>query len=185
MIMTGEETKQVTKVTDVSADLLANWLDAGDTVLVDVREDFEHAEERIEGAINHPLSAFDAQRLCHECGDKRIVFHCQSGKRSREAVNQFRDSGRPLFHLADGIESWKASGRPVMHPHTRRLPIMRQVQVAAGALVALSVGLGTTVSPWFLAIAGFVGCGLMFAGITGWCGMARLLAVMPWNRIPY
>jgi hypothetical protein len=29
-----------------------------------------------------------------------------------------------------------------------------------------------------------VGAGLTFAGISGFCGMARLLAVMPWNRVP-
>jgi Protein of unknown function (DUF2892) len=28
----------------------------------------------------------------------------------------------------------------------------------------------------------FVGAGLVFAGVSDWCGMARLLALMPWNR---
>jgi hypothetical protein len=28
----------------------------------------------------------------------------------------------------------------------------------------------------------FVGAGLTFAGISGFCGMAHLLALMPWNR---
>jgi hypothetical protein len=28
-----------------------------------------------------------------------------------------------------------------------------------------------------------VGAGLTFAGISGFCGMARLLAVMPWNKV--
>jgi hypothetical protein len=31
-------------------------------------------------------------------------------------------------------------------------------------------------------LSGFVGAGLVFAGVTGFCGMARLLALMPWNR---
>lgn len=39
------------------------------------------------------------------------------------------------------------------------------------------------ISPWFALLSAFVGCGLMFAGITGWCGMAHLLAIMPWNRV--
>ena len=34
----------------------------------------------------------------------------------------------------------------------------------------------------FFALAAFVGAGLTFAGATGFCGMARLLAHMPWNR---
>jgi hypothetical protein len=46
----------------------------------------------------------------------------------------------------------------------------------------LGVALGALVSPTFYALAGFVGAGLMFAGATGFCGMARVFAAMPWNR---
>ena len=28
-----------------------------------------------------------------------------------------------------------------------------------------------------------IAAGLVFAGVSGFCGMARLLAVMPWNRV--
>ncbi len=171
-----------TQTADVSPDLLESWMRAGDTVLVDVREDYEHAEERIEGAKLRPLSAFDARAIRSEVGDRRVVFHCRSGKRSLDAAKQYGQDGEPTFHLAGGIEGWKASGRAVLRPvSTPRLPIMRQVQIAAGALVAIGVVLGVTVSPWFLGISAFVGCGLMFAGFSGWCGMAKLLAAMPWN----
>jgi len=37
-------------------------------------------------------------------------------------------------------------------------------------------------SPWWLTLPGFVGCGLVFAGVTDTCGMAMMLAKMPWNR---
>ncbi len=67
-------------------------------------------------------------------------------------------------------------------PGAPRLPVMRQVQIAAGSLVVLGVALGVLASPWFLILPAFVGCGLVFAGATGWCGMARLLGAMPWNR---
>ena len=59
---------------------------------------------------------------------------------------------------------------------------MRQVQIAAGSLVLAGVLLGAFVAPGFYALSGFVGAGLLFAGVSGFCGMARLLAVMPWNR---
>ena len=59
---------------------------------------------------------------------------------------------------------------------------MRQVQIAAGSLVVLGVLLGAFVAPEFLGLAGFVGAGLVLAGVTGWCGMATLLQAMPWNR---
>ena len=66
------------------------------------------------------------------------------------------------------------SGQPI--------EIMRQVQITAGSLVLLGVILGTWVAPAFYGLSAFVGAGLMFAGISGWCGMAKILAVMPWNR---
>jgi rhodanese-related sulfurtransferase len=60
---------------------------------------------------------------------------------------------------------------------------MRQVQIAAGSLVLLGLILSHAVAPGWIALTWFVGAGLMVAGITGFCGMARLLAVMPWNRV--
>ena len=182
MITTAEQQGKKSPTTDVSPELLASWMQSGDTVVIDVREDYEHAEERIDGAILRPLSSFDAESIRREVGPKRVVFHCRSGKRSLDAAGRYGKQGEPTFHLAGGIEGWKSAGRAVVRPVTApRLPIMRQVQITAGSLVVLGVGLGVTLSPWFLALAGFVGCGLMFAGITGWCGMAKLLAVMPWN----
>ena len=62
------------------------------------------------------------------------------------------------------------------------LPLMRQVQIAAGSLALLGVILGYTVSSIFFLLSGFVGAGLILAGVTGFCGMARLLDKMPWNR---
>jgi hypothetical protein len=59
---------------------------------------------------------------------------------------------------------------------------MRQVQIAAGSLVLLGLALAAFVSPAWAALSAFIGAGLLFAGISGWCGMARLLALMPWNR---
>ena len=60
---------------------------------------------------------------------------------------------------------------------------MRQVQIAAGGMVLLGVLFGAAVSPWFYLLSGFVGAGLVFAGVSGTCGLAALLRVMPWNRV--
>jgi hypothetical protein len=53
----------------------------------------------------------------------------------------------------------------------------------AGSLVLLGVILSQTVAPGWIWLSGFVGAGLTFAGISGFCGMARLLAAMPWNKV--
>ena len=168
---------------DVSPELLEKWIAAGDAVVVDVREDFEHASERIDGALNHPLSGFDTDELRRLCGDRRVVFHCRTGGRSSEAAERFSDEGQ-VFHLQGGIEGWKSSGRGIVRPAGGpRFEIMRQMQMTAGSLVVLGVVLGVWLNPWFLAISAFVGCGLAIAGLTGWCGMAMLLGKMPWNRV--
>lgn len=167
---------------DVDPAVLQEWMREGDCVLIDVREPFEHAAERIELAVSIPLSSMDPQSLRERFPDKRLVFHCAGGKRSAQACKRFSEvSGQPTPHLAGGIEAWKQSLLPTRKPAKAGLPIMRQVQIAAGALVLLGVVLGLAVSAWFLALSGFVGAGLVFAGITGWCGMAKLLAKLPWN----
>ena len=56
------------------------------------------------------------------------------------------------------------------------------MQIVAGGLVLIGVLLSLFWTPAFLGLSAFVGAGLMFAGVTGWCGMAHLLCVLPWNR---
>ena len=69
-----------------------------------------------------------------------------------------------------------------MFDRSAPIDIMRQVQIGAGSLVLIGVALGALVAPGFYALSAFVGAGLLFAGATGFCGMAHLLARMPWNR---
>lgn len=181
--MSTDPTSSPAKLTDVPPDVLEQWLAAGDTVLIDVREDHEHAEERIPAAMPMPLSKFDAEALRTRHPNARVVFHCRSGKRSAQAAQKFATTGGHVYHLAGGIDAWKAAGKPTHTPASApKIPVMRQVQIVAGSLVTLGVALGVTLSPWFLILSAFVGTGLVFAGATGWCGMAMMLAKMPWNR---
>lgn len=182
-MVTSQVQSRKQEVVEVSPEIIERWLKDGDTVLVDVREDFEHAEERIGGAEHAPLSKLDAEAIRLRYPGSRIVFHCKSGKRSAQAAGRLCELEGQAFHLAGGIEGWKQSGRATVKPvKGPRLPVMRQVQLVAGGLVALGALLGFTVSPWFHGLSAFVGCGLMFAGATGWCGMALILAKMPWNK---
>jgi Protein of unknown function (DUF2892) len=86
------------------------------------------------------------------------------------------------YVLQGGLEAWKRAGLPIEADSSQPLEIIRQVQIAAGGTVVLGVALGALISPWFYLLAGFIGVGLIFAGATGFCGLARLLQVMPWNR---
>jgi rhodanese-related sulfurtransferase len=181
--MSSLKTNAPPEIVDVTPELLESWLKTGDTVLIDVREDFEHAAERIDGAHHAALSDFDPDALRKVHGSQRVVFHCRSGGRSAQAAARFRAGDEPVFHLAGGLAGWKISGRQTSrNTSAPRIDVMRQVQMTSGSLVLIGVLLGAFVSPWFLVLSGFVGSGLIFAGASGWCGMGKLLGRMPWNR---
>lgn len=169
-------------VREVDAATLRRWLDDGTCVLVDVREPAEHERERIPGSTLVPLSRLDSEEL-PDVGDRRMVLHCNTGSRSERAARRLSQRTRhETWHLAGGLEAWKRDGGDVRVDEDAPLPMERQVRIAAGGLVAAGTLLGATVSPWWLALSGFVGAGLAYSGVTGACGMARILGLLPYNR---
>lgn len=158
-------------------------LDQGAT-LIDIRDADEYAAEHIADARLVPLSSLNQGTVIGTHAQETIIFHCQSGNRTRNNEERLRLAAGPASAclLAGGITSWKSDGLPVERDKRHGLPLMRQVQMVAGALVLLGVALGYGVSGGFFLLSGFVGAGLFFAGISGYCGMARLLEKMPWNR---
>ncbi len=168
-----------TAVQTVAPAAAREWITQGRAVLIDVREPDERAREWIPEAVSLPLGQVAADRLPQADG-RRIIFHCAAGMRSAEAAA--RVGGAEVYSLAGGIRGWKAAGLGVQSNARAPLPIMRQVQIVAGSLVAAGSALGAFVSPWWMLLSGFVGAGLVFAGVSGFCGMATVLARMPWNR---
>lgn len=159
-----------------------SWLAQGDTVLLDVREPAEYAREHIPGAQLAPLSSLNPAAL-DLGGARRVIVHCATGMRSAKAADQLRRAG--IVSVSDfggGIEAWRAAGYDLVVDRGAPLPIMRQVQMVAGSLILLGMGLGVLLHPGFYALAAFVGAGLLFAGASGWCGMAMLLSRLPYNR---
>jgi rhodanese-related sulfurtransferase len=102
------------KTQDWTPQQLKAALDSHEILLIDVREPAEFAAERIHGALNFPLSTFDAGAL-PAAGDKLIVFQCGSGKRSATAIGHCLKAGHGIdTHLAGGIGAWKAAGLPTV-----------------------------------------------------------------------
>jgi rhodanese-related sulfurtransferase len=161
-------------------------LDSG-ALLVDIREADEHAREKIPGARHLPLSKLDQANLAVHQGHP-VIFHCKSGGRTR--ANAPRLAGKfagtcEAFILEGGLDSWRKAGLPVASDRHQPLELQRQVQIGAGTLAVAGTLLGLFVSPWFFAVPAFVGVGLITAGLTGFCGMARILMRAPWNRSVY
>ena len=160
---------------------LAALIDAQQVQVIDVREPVEYASGHIGASRNVPLGRLGQTPL--PAGP--LVLVCQSGRRSARGLEQLRAAGHPfpISDLEGGLPSWEQAGFPLERHRKAPLPLMRQVQIAAGSLVLLGLGLGTWVGPGWLLLSAFVGAGLVFAGVSGFCGMALLLARAPWNRI--
>jgi len=163
---------------------LKEWMAKGEAVLVDVREPAEHAAQNIPGAKLVPLSTF-AQFKIGDTTRKKLVLHCQAGKRGGMACEKLlrEDPQIEVYNLEGGIAAWQQAGGVTNQSSSRRvLPLDRQVLLLAGSLVFTGSLLGYFVSPVFFLVSGFFGLGLMIAGLTGFCGGAMLLAKAPWNQ---
>jgi rhodanese-related sulfurtransferase len=155
-------------------------LETGAAVLIDIREAGEHAREHIVAARLVPLSGLSREAV--GASAKTVIFHCQSGNRT--CVNFARLAALGLDDirvLEGGLLGWKAAGLPTHLDRGKPIELQRQVMIAAGGIVLLGLLLAAVVSPWFLLLSAFVGCGLVFAGLSGRCGLALLLKRMPWN----
>ncbi len=159
-----------------------NLLNKNNILLVDIREPEEYNYEHITDAKSIPLSHIQ-QKEDLPADPNEIIFYCQSGMRSTQSASRLASlSDANIYLLEGGLNAWKKAGLPVEKNAKQPLPIMRQVQITAGSLILLGVSLGYGLSNGYFLIPGFIGVGLLFAGISGWCGMAKLLARMPWNR---
>lgn len=153
--------------------------------LIDIRERDEYVRENIAEAHLLSLSAIEkGDRLGPFDPFDTVIFHCQSGTRTAQNAQKLADAVAPakVLLLEGGLNAWKKDGQKILADKSQPLPLMRQVQIAAGTLVLIGVVLGFSIHQGFFLLSGFVGAGLLFAGISGFCGMARLLEKMPWNR---
>ncbi|MFY8149495.1 MAG: rhodanese-like domain-containing protein [Prochlorococcaceae cyanobacterium] len=165
----------------ITARALVDQLAQNRVSVIDVREPMEYVGGHIAASLNVPLSRL----LESDLPEGPLVLVCQSGNRSSQGLQRLEQSGHlaPVVDLEGGIPAWHQAGLPLRKLRNAPLPLMRQVQIAAGSLLLLGLILSHTLAPAWILLTWFVGAGLTFAGISGFCGMARLLAVMPWNRV--
>jgi rhodanese-related sulfurtransferase len=161
--------------------------EGGPAQLLDVRTPGEFAAAHVPGAKLIPLDALDAASFARERGAGEIPIYvlCQSGGRARKAIERLEGAGvRGCVLVEGGTQGWMDAGLPVNRGESKVMPLMRQVQITAGLISASGAVLALAVNPLFAIVPLVTGCGLFFAGITGFCGVAVLLAKMPWNQAP-
>lgn len=175
----------ISKSRSISPAALSALFASGDAPeLLDVRTPAEYAGAHVPGAILAPLNQLKVEDfLAQHVPGRPIYVLCHSGARASKAIEQFQRAGcEDCILVEGGTQGWINSGLPVNRGARTVLPLMRQVQIVAGSLAAMGAILALTVNLWFAILPLIVGCGLLFAGISGFCGMAHLLARMPWNQ---
>jgi len=154
--------------------------------LLDVRTSAEHATVHVPGVTLFPLDRLDATALSEQTAftkEQPLYIFCHSGARAKLAAEKLEKGGyTQCFVVQGGTQAWEQSGFPVNRGAGKTISLERQVRIAAGSLVLSGVLLSLWINPAFIGLSGFVGAGLIFAGVTDWCGMGLLLARMPWNR---
>lgn len=156
--------------------------------VLDVRSVAEYRAGHIPGAELIPIDSLSADTLGHAFKrpslghEETLYIACHAGLRALQAVERLQQAGfNNLSLIEGGTQRWKQLGLPVERCG-RALSLERQVQIAIGSLLLLKVVLGFSVHELFFALVALIGIGLVVAGTTRWCGMARLIAQLPWNR---
>ena len=176
----------MSQIETITVTELAKRADKGDVELIDVRTPVEYREVHANMAKNVPLDSLDPQQVMQSrngTAQEPLYIICQSGNRSSKACQKFHEAGYAnVISVDGGTKAWDEAGLPVVRGK-KAISLERQVRIAAGFLVLLGTVLGAFVDPYWLGLSAFVGAGLMFAGITDTCGMALILARMPWNQV--
>jgi rhodanese-related sulfurtransferase len=98
------------RVKKLQPDEVAQGVQEGRMLIVDVREPNEIEVEAFPDAIVVPLSQFDPAAIPDPQG-KQVVFACRSGNRSVTASLAAQAAGLPYnAHMAGGIKLWKELG---------------------------------------------------------------------------
>lgn len=150
--------------------------------VIDVRTPLEFAEVHVPQARSVPLDELNPDSLQLQKG-KPVYLLCRSGQRATKAAEKLAKEGfsQPVV-IEGGTLAWIDANLPVERSAVKIISLERQVRIAAGSLVLAGVLLGWFVHRGFYGLSAFVGAGLVFAGVTDFCGMGLLLAKLPWNK---
>ena len=152
-------------------------------LFLDVRETDEYAQGHIASSVLLPLSQVSPGVVGRMLGGQRsCIVVCKAGMRAQKAAQILAGAGiQSISVLEGGMDAWIGAGLPVK-AGSEGISIQSQTRTIAGAMVLAGALLGLYVDKNWTYLSAFAGCGLILAGLTGWCGMSLLLSKMPWNR---
>lgn len=177
-------TSPSTTITAIEPATLRQWItDHEGLIVVDVRSAAEFESLHIRGSYNVPLPLLSEHtaELAERLGE-HVVLVCQSGIRAEQARQRLGSVGVETAHvLTGGVSSFANVGGDVVRG-AQRWDLERQVRLVAGSLVVTGLVGGKFLSPKLRTVAGAIGAGLTFSGVTNTCAMGKALSVMPWNK---
>jgi rhodanese-related sulfurtransferase len=101
-------------INEISPQDAASKLNAGEAVVIDVRDKDEWNEAHIPGAthISRGTIEFDIEEKVSD-PNAMIICHCGGGGRSALAAETLQKMGYKNVHsMAGGLRAWKAAGLP-------------------------------------------------------------------------
>lgn len=150
--------------------------------VVDVRTHAENRAVHFEGAQNIPVEDI-AKHVDELKKFNEVYISCHSGGRSKMVCEDLAIHGLDnLVNVDGGIQAWISAGLPVVRKKGWCMPMMQQVMAIAGTLIISGVLASKFVHPNFVWLSMGVGCGLLYAGLSGNCYMTKVLAMLPWNK---
>ncbi|RYD47126.1 MAG: DUF2892 domain-containing protein [Verrucomicrobiaceae bacterium] len=156
--------------------------EVSESQIVDVRSPGEHREIHLAGSSFLPLDSLTSGEVVSLTSGRQIFLLCGSGVRAAKAREKLKNEGvGDAVVIEGGIMAWEKAGLPVIRGESG-ISLERQVRIAAGTLVVVGTLLGYFVNSYGHLLAGMVGAGLVFAGVSNTCGLGMLIAKMPWNR---
>jgi glyoxylase-like metal-dependent hydrolase (beta-lactamase superfamily II)/rhodanese-related sulfurtransferase len=147
-------------------------------LVVDVRMPAEYRSVHLDPSVSLPLDEI-GRRRAELPRDRELVLVCRTGARARLAAAELTELRTRV--LEGGLAAWQEAGHPVVEGKAH-MSLERQVRIMAGAMACAGGVLAVALNPWFGVLPAFVGAGLVYAGVTDRCGMAMLLAKLPYNR---
>ncbi|MCG7913068.1 MAG: rhodanese-like domain-containing protein [Candidatus Thiodiazotropha weberae] len=178
------------RVPTISPSYLFGKQDQGMKIeLIDVRTAAEYRGSHIPGSRLLSLDEISDESLAQQLGQPKergqdsINLTCKSGFRAEQAADKLLGSGyQNLVLVEGGTDGWEKSGLPIKRC-TGVISLERQVQIVLGSILLTKVVFGFALHELFFLAGALIGAGLIMAGITRWCGMAKLVAMLPWNRM--
>jgi rhodanese-related sulfurtransferase len=159
-------------------DLLGEAAAINHVCKLDVRSAAEFASGHIPGFINIPMEQIETRMA--DVPQQTLLLVCESGKRA-EMVAGWLEGRRAVTLVEGGTRAWRQAGYPLVRCAPCRWTLERQVRLIVGLLVLTGALLSVFMSSAWGYLPMLMGAGLTFAGLTDICGMAIVLARMPWN----